>query len=470
MNSEFDTFLNDITSAFGDCEDLTVRRSGVPNARFALVFIRGITDRTHIAEAILRPLLKFNLSEFNGDFASILETPAMSAAEDANAATSSIAKGEVLILTESEKGFFKTTANAQFTTGRSIEEPSSDVTIRGPKAGFVEDAEKNTAMIRKYIRTPALKLRRFTVGSVSETKVILAYVSGRASQKLVEDIAQRINGLQASVITDSANLAMLLGGRKSHLIPNCGSSEKVDKVASKLMSGRIGIIVDGSPFVLTLPYLFIEGLQASDDYLHTPIYASFIRLLRGVAFIAAIFAPAILCAVVNYDASIMPDEFYGIISEARQDIPFSFFWEIVSVLILFETLREVGVRMPRTVGDAVGIVGSILLGNTAVETGIVSSVGVLTVAFSAVCAFITPAYMYVIVLARIAVLTLTEIFGLWGLIGSAVGLFILLCAKKSFGVYFMSPLIPFNKKGMQDYILCSPKKTLGRREELGKRK
>jgi len=470
MNSGFDNYLNEIKSSFSDCEDFTIRQSGTNGARFAVVFIRGITDRTHISEGILRPLLKADLSGFNGDFSCMLECPSMSAAEDAGNVSSSIAKGEVLVLVESGESFYKTMANAQFTTGRSIEEPSSDVTIRGPKAGFVEDAEKNTAMLRKYIRTPALKLRRFTVGSVSETKVILAYISGRTSEKLVEDIAQRISGLQASVVTDSANLAMLLGGRKANLIPNCGSSEKVDKVASKLMAGRIGIIVDGSPFVLTIPYLFIEGLQSSDDYLHTPIYASFIRILRAIAFIAAIFAPAILCVVVNYNASIIPAEFYGIISEARQDIPLSFFWEIVSILILFETLREVGVRMPRTVGDAVGIVGSILLGNTAVETGIVSSVGVLTVAFSAVCAFITPAYMYVIVLARIAVLTLSEIFGLWGLIGSAVGLFLLLCFKKSFGVYYMVPLIPFNKKGMQDYILCWPKKTLGRREELKSRK
>ncbi len=470
MNNDFDNFFNDIKSKFSDCEDLIIRQSGTSGARFAIICIRGITDRTHVSEAILRPLLKMDKENFNGDFSAVLESPAMSAADDINKAESSIAKGEVLILTESKNGFFKTLANAQFTTGRSIEEPSSDVTIRGPKAGFVEDAEKNTAMLRKYIRTSDFKLKSFVVGSVSQTKVTLAYIQGRTSEKLVENISNKISSLNASVITDSANLAMLLSGRKANLIPTCGSSEKVDKVASKLMAGRIAIIVDGSPFVLTVPYLFIEGLQSSDDYLHTPIYASFIRSLRAIAFVAAIFAPAILCVIVNYNPSLIPDQFYGIISEARKDIPLSFFWEIVSILVLFETLREVGVRMPRTVGDAVGIVGSILLGNTAVETGIVSSVGVLTVAFSAVCAFITPAYMYVIVLARIAVLALSEIFGIWGLVSSALGLFILLCCKKSFGVHYMVPLIPFNKKGMQDYIFCWPKKTLGRREELKPRK
>jgi spore germination protein KA len=218
------------------------------------------------------------------------------------------------------------------------------------------------------------------------------------------------------------------------LLPNCGSTEKVDKAASKLMSGRIAIIVDGSPFVLTLPFLFAESLQASDDYLHTPYYATFIRFLRIIAFAAAIFAPAVLCAAVSYSYSEMPEELLGIIADSRRDIPLSFFWEITAVLFLFEILREVGVRMPRTVGDAVGIVGSIILGNTAVEAGIVSSVGVITVAFSAVCAFITPSYMYVIVLARFLSLLLAEIFGIYG-IGIAVAVLLLaLCGKNSFGV------------------------------------
>ncbi len=470
MNTEFDTFLNKISSRFGDCEDFIIRRSGQEKSRFALVFIRGITDRNHISEAIIRPILNFDISTFNGDFSGLLETPAMSAADDENQVADFIAKGLVLIMIESPKGFFKTLANAQYTEGRSVQEPGSDVTIKGPKAGFVEDAEKNSAMIRKYIRTPDLRFKQFTVGSVSQTKVILTYISGRASEKLVEDISNKISNLNATAITDSGNLAMLLGGRKTHILPDCGSSEKVDKVAYKLMAGRIGIIVDGSPFVLTMPYLFIEGLQSSDDYFHTPIYATFIRILRAVAFFAAIFAPAILCTIVNHNPSIIPEEFYGIISEARQDIPLSFFWEIAAILILFETLREVGVRMPRTVGDAVGIVGSILLGNTAVETGIVSSVGVLTVAFSAVCAFITPAFMYVIVISRIAVLAISEFFGIWGLVASAIALTLMLFFKKSFGVYYMTPLIPFDKNGMEDFIFCNPKKTLGRREKLGTKK
>ncbi len=466
MSSLFDDFRNSVVGIFSDCEDFVCRESGVSGGRFALMFIKGITARDFISERLLRPMQRADMMKFDGNFGALIESPVLATPADASSAAASAAKGEVIIIAESEFGFFATLANAQYTHGRSVDEPDSDVTVRGPKAGFVEDAETNMALLRKYIRTPKLKFVRFTVGEVSETKVIVSYVSDRADAGLVEDIKRRISQLKASVITDSANISMLLDGNKNPYLPTCGSTEKVDKCASKIMSGRVAVIVDGSPFVLTLPFVFAESLQSADDYLHTPYYATFIRILRLVAFASAIFAPAILCASVSYNYSEMPQGLYGIIADSRKDIPLSFFWEIVAILLLFEVLREVGVRMPRSVGEAVGIVGSIILGNTAVEAGIVSSVGVITVAFSAVCAFITPAYMYVIVIARITTLVLAEIFGIYGLGIAAAVLLLMLCGKNSFGAPYLSPLSPFDKRGMQDFVFAWPKKTLGRKENL----
>lgn len=469
MNEQYDVLRDKVASAFSDCEDFVLREGGASGARYALLFIKGITARDFISESLLHPLQKCDLNSFDGDFNTILVTPYLSNPQSAEDAISALPKGDVLVLLESNEKLFCTLANAQFTHSRAIQEPSSDVTIRGPKAGFVEDAEINMSLLRRYIRTPNMKFRRYTIGDISQTKVILAYISDRADEKLVKETDKRLNEIKASVITDSANISMLLTGEKSPPLPTCGSTEKVDKVASKLMSGRVAIIVDGSPFVLTLPFVFAEALQASDDYLHTPYYATFIRILRLFAFVAAIFSPAVLCTAVRNDYSVLPNELYGIIADSRKEIPVSFFWEIIVILILFEVLREVGVRMPRTVGDAVGIVGSIILGNTAVEAGIVSSVGVITVAFSAVCAFITPAYMYVIVLARLGTLLLAELFGVYGIGFSAALLIIMLCGKESFGTPYALPLAPLSKSGMQDFIFAYPKKTLGRKENIGGR-
>lgn len=463
----FDSFRSIIMGAFSDCEDFCVREWSVGSGtRILAAFIKGISSRDIISRHILEPLRAVS-DDFCGELAAVITTSAVVLFPAAEELAAAVAKGDTAVAVENANGFYYCLASTQTSPSRGITEPSSDVTVRGPKAGFNEDAETSMALLRRYIRTPQLKFRRFTVGSVSQTKVVMAYCADRAPEKLVNDIAKRISAIKASVITDSANIAMLLDGDKNPVLPSCGSTEKVDKVASKLMSGRVAIIVDGSPFVLTLPFLFAESIQASDDYLHTPYYATFIRILRLFAFFASVFAPAVLCAAVEYDRGAIPEALYGIIDESRRNIKLPFFWELLAVLLLFELLREVGVRMPRTVGDAVGIVGSIILGNTAVDAGIVSSVGVITVAFSAVCAFITPAFMYIIVLARIGAMVLAALFGVYGIGLAAVLLFILLAAKKSFGAPFMLPLSPFDKKGMYDFVFAWPKKALGRKENIG---
>ena len=253
MSKQYDDFLNALKQKLNDCEDLIAHECGSEGARYALIYIKGITARDFVSERLLRPLLRCDISSFDGNFGALLEATALRAPQNPNEAAESAVKGDVVIIAESKNGFFATLANAQYTHGRSIQEPTSDVTVRGAKSGFVEDAETNMALIRKYIRTPDLKFLRFTVGSVSQTKVIMAFVSGRAEGRLVEELKQRLSQIEASVITDSANIAMLLSGSHDYIFQSCGSTEKVDKAASKLMSGRIAVIVDGSPFVLTIP-------------------------------------------------------------------------------------------------------------------------------------------------------------------------------------------------------------------------
>ncbi len=468
----YNEYKGRIKSVFSDCDDFMERDISSNGAKCTVMYLRGITSRDYLSEKIIRPLAEYHseLQSFSGDYRSLLRTASVFTPPSAEVACERIIRGDVLVLVCVKNGFFPVLAGAQTEISRDVSEPMSDVTVRGPKAGFTEDAEKNMVMLRQYIRTPDLKFRRFTLGSLSNTKVMLAYVKGRAPDALVSSVADRLAGLSSTAIVDSANVSMLLTGKSYSFIPTVGSTEKVDKCASKLMSGRIAVIADGSPFVLTIPYLFVESIQSSDDYFHTPVYATFIRALRFVAFVAAVFAPAVLIAFFG-DVSRAPDHPIGeVILSGREDLPMDLFFEICAVLLLFELLREVGVRMPRTVGDAVGIVGSIILGDAAVNAGFVSSVAVITVALSAVCAFMTPAFMYVTVISRLAILMLARLFGIYGVCLGAFALGALMFGQSSFGVPFMYPFAPFSKKGMQDCIFTDPKKTLGRNEIKGETK
>ncbi len=443
------------------CEDFVKREIKGNDFCAELFFLKGVTDRKYISESLIKPILDSSrMSDFCGEFDSLISVSSLKIITPENFLPDLAVTGNVLVLITNKNGSFGCLVNAQITVGRSITEASSDVTVKGPKGAFSEDAEKNMTALRQYIRTSKLKLEKYEVGEVSKTKVILCYIEGRAPNELVCELQKKLSSLIAVSVVDSQNVAMLLSGKSHWLIPALGSTEKIDKAASKLMSGRVAIIVDGSPFVLTAPYVFAEGIQSAEDYFHHPLYATFIRSLRLLCFLAAVFAPGILVALAEY----LPQEFARIIHNARQDIPLSMFVEMLSVLILFEILREVGVRMPKTVGDAVGIVGSIILGDAAVQAGFVSSVSVITVALSAVSAFITPAFMYFIVLCRFGCLCLCRFLGVWGLALSVCFFISMLCCKSSFGMPYLFPLAPFDSAGMEDFVYADPKKTLGRKE------
>lgn len=461
---------NRITQVFSDCDDFLTRKINTPDTSILFCFFKGITQRDYISEKLIKPMLENPslLSDFNGNFETLFHSITVTYTSDIDEIIKFVLRGNVLVAIEKpgENKLYTSVINAQFTIGRSVNEPTSDITIKGPKAGFVEDAETNMTMLRKCIRNPKLKYESFDVGSESGTKTVLAYIEGRAEPKVIDDIKNKIKSSYATAIVDSGNLDMLIDTRKFPFFPIMGSSEKVDKVASKLLSGRVAVIVDGSPFVLTAPYVFAESIQSAEDYYRSPVYATFVRILRFTALILALYLPGLLVTIITSHNQLLPETMLNAINEMRADMPFSLFWEVFIVLVIFEMLREVGVRMPKTVGDAIGIVGSLILGDAAVQAGIASPIVIIAVAMSAVSAFIVPVYMYSTVILRLVFLFLGFKLGFYGIIlGSLIVLFIL-CRTDSFGSSYMTPLSPFDKDGQEDFLISIPKKTVGRKEQL----
>lgn len=458
-----------LTEVFSKCDDFMERRMKTGNTEVLLCYFKGITQRDYISEKIIKPLLENNavLENFNGNFETLLQCATLKFPPDCNAICASLLRGEVFIAIEkaSENIMYCVLANAQFTVGRSIVEPTSDVTIKGPKAGFVEDAETNITELRRYIHNAALKFVSLNLGTVSGTKIVLGYIEGRAEQKVIDELKNKIESAAATGIVDSGNIEMITDNRKIPIFPIMGSSEKVDKIASKLMSGRVAVIVDGSPFVLTAPFVFAESIQSAEDYLRSPFYATFIRLLRFFSLLFALYLPALLITIITSNNELLPEVMVKTIEEMRAKMPFSLFWEVVIVLIIFEMLREVGVRMPRAAGDAIGIVGSLILGSAAVEAGIASPIVIIAVAMAAVCAFIVPTYMYSTVILRFIFAFLGFKLGFYGLILGTLVVLYIMSITDSYGSSYLSPLAPFDKVGMQDFIFAVPKKTLGRKEK-----
>lgn len=466
----FDDAVSFLQTEFSDCADFYLRQTAVGTSRLAVAYFKGLCDRDALGELVLRPLLAYlhrTEKPLVGNFGQVLRCGSLQTPDTLPNVADSLLRGEVFLAVGREgaaDGFCL--ANLQSGLSRSVGEPDSDVTVRGPRVGFVEEAEKNMTLLRQIMHTGDLKFVSLTVGTLTHTRVTLAYLKSRADPSLVRSLSGRISALHAEALVDSGNLEMLLQGRHSPLFPQLGSSEKVDKVASKLLAGRVGILVDGSPFVLTAPYVFAESLQSAEDYLRTPYYATAVRCLRFFALLLSLFLPALLVAAGDFHPEYLPAELWKQLQEARESLPFSLFWECVACLCVFELVREVGVRMPRTVGDAVGIVASVILGDAAVSAGLISPQVIMAVALSAVCSFIVPVYMYATVLLRFLFLFAAELFGFPGLLFGLMLMLALTARMESYGAPYLSPLSPLRPRGLEDFLLAIPKKTLGRREKL----
>lgn len=463
--NDINAFHEKLSALFSNCEDFACRRTCAGGVKTALYFIKNICDRKYVAESAVMPLLTRLNGDFKGDFCALLQSSGVGTVDSAEAAAQSLVSGNAVVAVETDALYVASVAADSFQS-RSVQEPNSDVTLRGPRAGFTENGENNLAALRRIIKTPKLKVEKHSVGTLTTTAVFVVYLDGVADGAVVSAINRRLKKAKARAVVDSANIELLLHSGGNRLFPVVGSSEKVDKVASKLLSGRVAIICDGSPFVLTAPYVFAESIQSAEDYLKNPVYSSFMRVLRFVALLASLLAPALFTAAVYHDRWLIPDVLMSALEDMEKDIKLPFVGEMLLMLTAFEVIREVGIRMPRTVGDAVGLVASLLLGDATVEAGLAGTSVLLIVAFSEVCGFIVPAFASALTLLRYVYLLAAYFAGMYGILFVFIITAVTLGRKKSFGVGYMTPLYPFSARGMEDFLISVPQKTLNRQEKL----
>ena len=434
--------------------DFALRKIDLPcGVRVYAASIIGLCDKEYISEFVIEPLFELDDKKYLPDavFASSLLR-----LEDAEKAVSSLLFGNVVIFFDLDGQNFIFATDARSKNARSISEPEGEVVIRGPREGFVESAVLNVALLRKRLVTERLCVEKTTVGYISPTEVYIVYLDGIADKKVIERIKQRLSKIDIPTVIDSGYIEHSLGDSRYPLFPDVGNSEKPDKVAAKLVGGRVAVVCDGSPCVLTLPYFFVESLQSAEDYLKSPYYATFLRILRVLGTLIAVFLPGIYIALLQFDVSAIPHTLYMTITEARNDIPFTPFTELVVLLFVFEIIREVGVRMPRAVGDAVSIVAGIILGDAAIKAGIASAPVIMVAALSATCNFIDPPIMNALPLIRLSNLVFARIFGLFGVAFFMLALAAALCVKTSGGKPYLLPFAPTVPKGLLDGIVAIP--------------
>lgn len=355
--------------------------------------------------------------------------------------------------------------NTKGWTTRSVEEPEEEKVLRGPREGFTESIMVNLSMVRRKLRTPEFKVKFRTFGVRSHTRGCICYIDGVADQSVLAELEKRLDQISIDATLDVNYISELISDGPYSPIKTIGSTERPDIVAAKLLEGRIALFLDGTPVVLTLPHLFIEHFQSNDDYYLNYFFGSINRLIRILGFFISTSTPAIYVALTTFHQEMLPTSLLMSIAIARQGVPLPTVLEAIAMLIVFEILRETGVRMPNSIGQALSIVGALVIGQAAVDAKLVSAPMIIVVAITGITRLMIPRIKGGIIVARFILLILASILGLYGYVFGVMGMLIYLLNLRSFGV----PIIGGDKsggiQGRKDKFLRAPWWFMVRRPE-----
>ncbi|QSF46626.1 spore germination protein [Paenibacillus tianjinensis] len=341
---------------------------------------------------------------------------------------------------------------------RSVEEPSSQTVVRGPKEGFTEDITTNIALVRRKIRSPKLKFETHDIGQLTHTTVVLAYIQDVANPDVVEEITQRLKSIDTDSILESGYIEEFIQDAPLSPFPMIIDTERPDTVAGSLLDGQVAVLVDGTPFALIAPVTFFNFFQTPEDYYQRYDISTFLRCLRLVAFLVSLLLPSLYIALTTFQQEMIPTTLLISLTAQREGTPFPALVETLLMEVTFEVIREAGIRMPRVVGPAISIVGALVIGQAAVEAGLVSAAIVIVVSFTAISNFVIPYFSMssAIRLLRFVLMFLAGFLGLFGILAGLIPLLAHLLSLKSFGIDYLMPYSPFFKSNMKDLVIRAP--------------
>lgn len=474
--ARFESRLTDnitmLRAEMGDSADFIVREIALADSRRAACFyLDGLVDATALRDNIIAAMLqpaRVEPATLEALRSGWIEAGDVSVAGSVGEALAGIMSGSVLILLDEENaGLIVPIPGWE---ERSVAESETQPVIRGPHEAFVETIRTNTAMVRRRVKDARLRLVSVQAGTMTRTRVGVMYMQGIAEETVIDQVIGQLRGIRQDKVLESEYLERsLLGIKHWSVFPRVYNTDRPDTISAGIMEGRVAVFVDGTPFVLLLPSLFVDFIQSAEDYYQQSLYASLIRLLRYLGLFICMLAPSVYIALTTFHQDMIPTVLLLSLAAQREGVPFPAFVEALFMEVTFEILREAGLRMPRTIGPAVSIVGTIVIGQAAVEAGIVSAVMVIVVAITAISSFVIPSYSMAIAarMLRFGFMAMAALFGSFGLTIGIILLVVHLAMLNSFGVPYLRPFAPFGLKRQRDAILRFPYRNAGKSGEQG---
>ncbi len=436
--------------------------------KFACIYADGIVDKNLIGELIAKPLRAAREEDGAQEIKKLLAAPEVEDGKDIKGCIKSISDGNAALFIDGEEDFF--IVGVKNPPGRAVAEPPTQIAVKGPREGFTEDIKVNLGLVRKRIKTKNLQIKTTTVGKQSETAVAICYIEGVCRKGLPEKIEKQIKSKEIDIVPDSSYISGFIARRPRSLFKRNATAEKPDIFCAKLCEGRVGIISDGSPIAITVPYTLTEDFQTAEDYYTVSYRATILRVLRLTAVLIGILLPAIYVCAQLFKIQLIPAKLLFKIASSVAGIPLSPSVEIFFALFVLEVLNEASIRMPKYVGLALSVVGALVLGDTAVKAGIISTPAVIIIAFSAICLYTVPDFVETSTTLRLVFLILAGSIGTFGVVLAAAFTMCYLVTEQSYGAPLLSPYAPLVAKDMRDALYKSNMGALNTRPKVMKTK
>ena len=457
FSSDLEDNLNLLKSIFDNSSDLIIRRFTVCDYEFAAVHLENMINKGEFNKQLLFSLnnyakLPFDpLERFDYIEQTVSSCPDQKRSDSVEEIIGFMMSGHALLFSQDVSVVLA--LGVQGYPRRAVTDSNSEVTERGSQEAFTETIRENIAMIRKRMKTPDLQFKFMKIGKISKTDVALCYIKGVVSPEILKRVEKRLSDIKLDSVLESGYLQPFLENNVYSIFTEVGNSERPDTVCGKISEGRIAVLVDGTPFCLIIPHLFIENFQNLDDYTLNPIFVSFIRLLKYFSFFLSILLPGLYVAIGEFNPEIFPTAIFYKVVDAKTTTPFSLLWEALIIYIIYEIMREAGLRLPKAVGHAVSIVGALVIGDAAVSAGLIGAPMIIIVAITALASYVVPKLYYASAILRIVFIFIGGFAGVFGVIIGLWTVILIICSHNSYGIPYSAPIVPFDIHSMRDTFI-----------------
>lgn len=451
--------LEKYSALYKGSPDVVFRQIIAKKFKAAIIYVEGLSDTEKIDEQVLEtliPLEEVDETDFLQFIENLLPISNIVRITSISEGIEAISAGYPLLLFDG----YNVGLSLKITKfeKRGIEEPQAETGIRGPREGFTETLSINVSLIRRIIRDPSLKVKKLQIGKYTKTEVNIFYIEGLVDKTLITEIENRIKRMDIDGVLESGYIEQFIEDSPFSPFPQVLYTERPDALCGNLLEGRAAIMMDGTPFALIAPVSFFSLFQSQEDYYERFWIGSFVRSLRFLFLLISLFLPSTYVAITTFHQEMVPTNLLLNIASAREGVAFPAIVEVIIMELSFEALREAGIRLPRQVGSAVSIVGALVIGEAAVQAGIVSAPMVIVVSITGIASFMVPRYSIGLAI-RMLRFPLIFLAGILGLIGVVLGFILIvvhLSSLRSFGIPYLSPISTLQKNLYQDTLIRAP--------------